>query len=307
MAVFDIFSKREKQRQGGFPDTYQYDKIPDTLRVQVLHIWESTIGKCDYPHENAASSAYATIRSALCREYGKLFLWRDARVTPLRDLTNFFLNSKDTNKVLDVIELSFQGIDVGVRNNHHAFYMRQQSPDQAIEELNARFREHGVGYQFESGQIMRTDSQLIHAEIVKPALSLLTPKYLSGANEEFLKAHKHFRSGDYKECMNECLKAFESTLKCIFAERKWDYPSQATAKALINIAFDKQLVPSCWQAHFTALRTTLEAGVPTARNRHSGHGQGPTLVPIPESLAAYTLHLTASNIVFLVRLHKEVK
>ena len=33
------------------------------------------------------------------------------------------------------------------------------SEDDAIKELNYRFKEHGVGYQYESGKIIRIDSR----------------------------------------------------------------------------------------------------------------------------------------------------
>ena len=61
------------------------------------------------------------------------------------------------------------------------------------------------------------------------------------------------------------------------------------------------------QSHFTALRSTLEAGVPTVRNRMSGHGQGTEEVMVPESVAAYALHLTASNVLLLTRASAEMR
>ena len=79
------------------------------------------------------------------------------------------------------------------------------------------------------------------------------------------------------------------------------------AKRLIEIVFDKKLIPTFMQSHFSGLRSVLEAGVPTARNRQSGHGQGPKRKPVPEYMAAYTLHLTASNILFLAKANEEMK
>jgi hypothetical protein len=58
----------------------------------------------------------------------------------------------------------------------------QEGLDRAVFELNARFREQGIGYQYESGKIIRVDSQLIHAEVIKPALALLTALEYAGAN-----------------------------------------------------------------------------------------------------------------------------
>ena len=49
-----------------------------------------------------------------------------------------------------------------VAKNHYEFKdITSQSPGDAVIELNERFREHGVGYQFESEEIIRIDSQLI--------------------------------------------------------------------------------------------------------------------------------------------------
>jgi len=183
---------------------------------------------------------------------------------------------------------------------------RKLSPDEAIAELNHRFREHGVGYQYESGMMMRVDSQIIHEEIVRPALSMLFDPMYEDANAEFLSAHEHYRTKKYKECLNDCLKAFESTMKAICTQREWEFKASDTARRLIEIVFERGLIPSFMQTHFTALRSTLEAGVPTVRNRLSGHGQGVEEVTVPGSIAAYALHLTASNILLLAKANAEM-
>jgi hypothetical protein len=171
-------------------------------------------------------------------------------------------------------------------------------------ELNARFRENGIGYQFESGEIIRVDSQLIHAQIVKPALALLTAPEYAGANAEFLKAFEHYRKGDTKGCLNECLKAFESTMKAICTKRKWAFKSNDTASALIDVSMKNGLIPQLIQSHIGGVRAALESGIPTIRNRLSGHGQGAQVVNIPEHYASYMLHLTATTIQYLVESEK---
>ena len=210
---------------------------------------------------------------------------------------NFLLQTEDTEKAIDVIEVSFHYIDQ---------YASNIPPDDAIDELNYWFREYGVGYQYESGIIIRVDSEFIHSEVVKPALSMLSDPMYEGANAEFLSAHEHYRKRDYKECMNECLKAFESCIKAICKDNGWSYNATDTIKRLITIVFDKKLIPDFMQSHFSGLRSTLEAGVPTVRNRMSGHGQGPEEVPVPEYIAAYTLHLTSSNILLLAKANEEI-
>ena len=60
-------------------------------------------------------------------------------------------------------------------------------------------------------------------------------------------------------------------------------------------------------SHFSALKSTLESGLPTVRNREAGHGQGPETIVVPEYIAGYALHLTASNILLLAKADGEMK
>ncbi len=241
----------------------------------------------------------------LCREYG-VFSLIEQHVVEFEKVANFMLQSTDTEQVLDVVELTFRVLDTVVRD-HPYDYQGSQRPDEAIAELNARFREHGVGFQYESGQLVRVNSQIIHAEVVRPALRFLAGKEFKGANQEFLSAHEHYRNRKFKECLNDCLKAFESTMKCICSMRGWPHQPTDTAKALLDTLFQQGLIPSFLQSHFTGLRSTLEAGVPTVRNKLGGHGQGANQILVPDFVAAYALHLTATNIVFLVQAERELK
>ena len=308
MAIFDIFSKRQKKLRGETPDVYVYNELPNPLRVQIVHIWMDTLGnneQCsDYYHGNHVRQGYKAIIDILCREYGVFSLpgtrenYGDRNY--IEELANFFLQEKEVEKVLDVVELSFFIIDDSTRGpNYLGRPDASERADSAIKELNNRFKEHGVGYQFTNGKIIRTDSELIHSEVVKPALTLLNQKHYAGAQQEFLKAHEHYRTGNAKEALSECLKAFESVMKAICDKRGWSYGNKATATPLIQTCFDNGLVPSFWQSQYASLRSLLESGVPTGRNNLSGHGQGTNPVSVPTYLVAYMLHMTASAIVFL--------
>jgi hypothetical protein len=305
MAIFDLFSKRQKALRGEMPDVYVYDKIPQPLRVQIVHIWHDTLGdESNYYNQHVGTyKAYELIVKTLCREYGLFSLpgKRDYGGRHyLTELANFLLQEQDPEKVLDAVQLSFRCIDQFTRS--HGYLNRANASERAhmaIEELNARFREHGVGYQFVDGEIIRIDSEMIHAEVVKPALALLRGPEYAGAQAEFVKAHEHYRHGNEKEALAEALKAFESVMKVICSKRKWKHDPKATAKTLVQTLFDNGLIPPFWEQHFSALRSTLESGVPTARNRLGGHGQGATVVEVPSYLVAYVLHLTASAVVFL--------
>lgn len=310
MATFDLFSKRQKRLRGDVPDVYTYDGIPNPLRVQIVHVWTDTLGNGSQWYEGQVRHAYEFIVNTLCREYG-VFKLPGAEDYGNRDyineLANFFLQVKSVEKALDAIELSFRVID---RSTREWSYLSRRNAseiaDGAISELNDRFKEHGIGFQFIGGEIIRVDSELIHSEAVKPALRLLNSKNYSGAQQEFLSAYEHYRHKKNKEALNDCLKSFESTMKAICDKRKWQYQSNATAKALIQVCFDNELVPSFWQQQLSSLRSMLESSIPTGRNKLSGHGQGSNPVVVPDYLTAYMLHMTASTLVFLVTAEEEL-
>src|SRR5690606_22438334 len=145
-------------------------------------------------------------------------------------------------------------------------------PDDAIKELNIRFKEAGVGYQFEQGELIRVDSQFIHSEVVKPVLELLGKnKDYRGASAEFLAAHEHYRHQRYKECLNDCLKSFESLMKSIHKKHSWTFNQNDTAKKLINGCLTNGLIPQYLQNQFSSINILLESGVPTIRNKEGGH------------------------------------
>jgi AbiJ N-terminal domain 4 len=316
MAISDLFSKRErrKQRQGE-EDVFQYDDLPSQFRVQVVHIWMDALGYWREPGLYSPPSCYASngwwtqIFQVITREKG-VFNLGDGN-GPF-DQCQRYLLSAGVEDALDLIEVTFRFIDIVLRQLDQ--YERQNyhlaEPDSAIEELNGRFREHGIGYEFTEGEIVRVDSKLLHTEVVRPALQLLhgAGKQFSGPLQEFLTAHARYRQGEHKEAIADALKAFESTMKAICTARGWAFdPHKDTAKTLVQILFDNSLVPSWLQSEFAALRSMLEAGVPTIRNKTSGHGQGPVPTAVPPHFASFVLHLTASNIVFLIESNKALK
>lgn len=317
MPVVELFSKRQKRLRGEVPDVYVYDTLPKPLRVQIVHIWSRALGdRSQYDgglhgmnRVTSVRKVYGAIAQILCQEYGYFRLpGIDQTVNRNDELVGFFLHERVVERALDAVEITFGYIDRFTRS--YRYLERRdasQIADDAIEELNHRFKEHGVGYQFVDGQIVRVDSEYLHTEAVKPALGVLRQKRYAGAQQEFLSAHQHYRKGETKEALNDCLNAFESVMKAICDKRRWDYPNNVTASGLIDICLKKELIPAFWQSHYSALRSLLESGVPTARNKQSAHGQGTAPVPVPEHLAAYVLHMTASAIVFLAEAEAQRK
>lgn len=292
--VFDIFSKRERRLSCASGDVYQYTKIPEQTRVQIIHLWKRTIGSGKY---TASSRVYVSICDALREEYGVFNLTPRNHEYGFEELANFFLTEPTIEKCLDVIELSGHYIAEGRGDGS------QMAPNSAIDILNARLREGNVGFQYENGVIIKVSHQLIHAEVVKPVLEFLSDRQFAGANEEFLQAHRHYRSGEYKACLVECLKSFESTMKIICKHNNWPLQGDTAAK-LIATLFANNFIPPYLQAQFNSLKAMLESGVPTIRNKTAGHGQGDQEQIVPDHLAAYVLHQTASAILFLIKSYR---
>ena len=313
MSIFDIFSKRQKRQRAETPDVFVYDSLPQALRVQIVHIWNDALGEdSEYSSEyrHSVKSAYDFIVNSLCREYGQFRLDDSTnRYRNCRDeLIRFLLNEQNVERVLDAVELSFRVIDRHARDyNYRSKSDADKIATDAIDELNQRFKEHGVGYEYQVGNLVRIDSQLVHREVVKPALEILSEPRFAGAREEFLKAFEHYRHGRNKESLNESLKALESLLKTICRDRKWTHDSTATAKVLLDVCFSKGLIPSFWQSQYASLRALLESSVPTGRNKLSGHGQGSEPVTVEDHIVAYVLHMTAASIVFLAKADENLK
>ena len=308
MGIYETYSKRLRRRErAGQSDVYQYDDLPESLRVQLTLIWNRTIGSTysyDHHYTDASRGLYGFIKRTLCGELGVFSLSGNSKDSD-EEQCKYLLLQGPTLHTLDVIELSFRmikGLDTLYNLSDHP--QDRQQPDDAIAELNHRFREHGVGYQFESGEIVRVDSQYVHAEAVRPAISLLNTAGFEGPSEEFFDAHEHYRQREYADAIADALKAFESTMKAICDSHGWDYSEGDTAKTLIKTVLDNRLVPRYMETHLAGVRNTLEAGLPTVRNKLGGHGQGKQPRKVPGYFAGYALHLAATNIVFLVEAHQ---
>lgn len=313
MSILEIYSRRKKRAEkAGQPDVYQYDQVPDELRIQIIQIWEDCLGQCIAPDTfGRVSSAnsndwWHSAHSKLAKEKGVFALASGA--TAFERCAKYLLSAESIDDVLDVIELTFGQVhwlaSLGEGQWRQEAYERglRQRPNDAISELNSRFKEARLGYQFENGQIIRVDDQFIHAEVVKPALALLSDPRFKGPREEFLRAHELYRTakpGDHKaleDSVAAALKAFESTIKVICNFKKWSLPANATAIPLIKFVIEKGLISGY-------LQSSLE-GLATLSNKSSRHGQGAHVRSMPPYLAAYALHLAATNIVMLVEAFK---
>ncbi len=168
------------------PTIYQYDILPAVFRRQVIYIWMSAIGPYaaleDHSSLNilrnpppASNAIWIHIFSTLARELG-MFALGDKDANPFVQCQQYLLNT-DTNGALDIIDLSFHVIDRNIRRlsfDDIRYSKITQTPDDAIEELNVRFQEHGIGYQFKMRKLVKIVAQYTHEPIIQPVISLPT-------------------------------------------------------------------------------------------------------------------------------------
>ena len=310
MTIADLFSKRQQKIRPEAPDVHEYAHIPRSLRVQIVHVLRDLFGHEVTYDLNGCREAFGEIEKTLCREYALCNLPTkptDLTTSPDVRVIDFLLHEEDQEKVLDVVEVSFRLLTRLRSSPEWQSRVPQEKFDKAVTELNSRFREYGIGYHYQNGEMVRIESQFLHAELVKPALALLTAKEYAEANAEFLKALKHCRKGETKECLNECLKTFESTMKAICIKKKWAFKPKDTAKELIDVCLKNGLTPPLIHSHIRGVRATLARGIPTIRNRLPGHGREVELMDVPPHYARYMLHLTAATIQFLIESEKALQ
>ena len=305
MAIFNLFSKRQADAaKSGTTDVYQYEDIPKNVRVQLKQIALEAMGSVGshgdrYNYADVDNPVWLQIERIYLREKG-LEAIASEDFAGSRILA--FMSDCQTLDWLDFLELISAGITLMGKRDNYA--LRQQwdvslSPDKAIDEINYRLREGGVGYQLEDNRVVRVDSQYIHSEVVRPALTLLSGDGFDGPREEFLAAHKHYRAGENRQAVAMAANSLESTLKAVFDKKGWEYNKSARISDLVKVAREKRLWPDYMDGSFDQLAATLQSGLPKIRDNDASHGQGATPKAVPAYVAAYALHLAASKIVFI--------
>lgn len=306
MGIQDTFSKRNKKSL----DVFTYDILAEKLKIQIGHIWNNFFKQIIEEHKE---EIWKVIHSTICEEHGKKTLLEDhfgSRYYYSYKVEHYFEHLTNIDESLDVIEIVFRIIEKTPKILYQHYHLNLNGnyiPEKTIKDLNTRFMENGIGFHYENGNLIRIDNTLLHKEIIISTLQFLSTETFKNANDEFINAHEHFRNKKQKECLADCLKALESTMKIICQENSWHHNKTDTSKALIDICIKNKLVPDFLLSHFTALRTSIESGVPTIRNKLAGHGQGVSKISVPDHFASYMLYLTGTTINFLISCQREIK
>lgn len=280
--IFETFARRKRQQsRDGEPEIYTYDQAPEHMRHQLCGALSEGIGNYWWglgyhtPPPNA-NDVWEWI-DRICRKEIYSYL-SYVQATDLRSrFLTYVLHVPDMYDFLSAVEIGCVGLcmisDVYGWDEPNSRGAQQKVVD-AIEEINARFEQHSVGYQFENGQIIRVDSKLTHAEVIKPALILLRAPEFTKANEDFMTAHRHYRANEFKDCVTAANRAFESMLKAICETEKWEYGKGDRAAELVTKVRNKRLFTHDFDRSFESYVAMLKAGLPAVRNDAGGHGEG---------------------------------
>ncbi len=302
-------------------DWYEYDDIPQTLRQQIYYLMERTfgdIGDGELNHYWLDRDPYYKMRwnhleRSLLEYYGIPTL-ADG-FDSLERVKNFLLSS-GVHDFLKVV-VAFVGMvreityHPGCVISSDSHYLQKVQFEYAYNGVHKIFTIHRIGYKIienaeaEWGfQAVRIDSEYLHEETVKKAVTLLHTMSFPGPLKEFEKALEYNTKGDYENAILWANRAFESTIKAILGELSIPFDANKDrASVLIDKLTDAILLPSLADL-LPIMRENLK-GLPKLRNKLGGHGWGITPRGGQQNYAQFALHLSGSFIVFIIEMYKE--
>lgn len=311
--IYDSFSNRNTQALS----KEQQVPITQTFCNRILMFWRDYISGTlpiadPYMHDQFLDSFWSEMHQNLVHLYGQPFLsQRRSGQDTMPDLQDH-LNNCQAPEFFDFMEQAFK-LPVSWR--------LMRNSDQIIDAINEVFRVEDLPYELtrwitreeqSSGfiapgipasgtrivtvahpQVIRVDDKVPHREAVEPALAALSAPHFSQANREFVKALKHYRDGDFPDCLTACGATMESTLKVLCDRNSWRYNQTDALKALLDIVVPKTGLESFYKEALTHIGTI--------RNRRSSaHGRGSTAQPVPRHIAQYTITVTAAAVILLI-------
>lgn len=297
----ELYSRRNRDKSQD-PEVYTYLNFQQAFRNQCYHIIEEIINNAQYA--NQYGNPAFTVCARYSREKGlKCLQTKYGRENTLEAI-EYYIDTSESEDLLDFLDYTFGLFE-------DSSFTRKYGPnygkclEKGINELNLRFRQHFLGYEFINGEIIQKTNEFIHQEIIKPALRVLNDDRFQGANDEYLTAFDHLRAGNNKDAILNAGKAFESTMKVICTEMHYSFdPNKDTAKTLIQVLRQNDFFPAYLETYLNNLCALLREGAPVVRNKESGHGQGEEVRSTADEYVEYVLNSVASNIVFLYRLFR---
>lgn len=237
--MYKLFSQRKREAVGDIPDIYEYNSFPEAFRNQFFHIVSDVLDKAN----NGTDYGYGrriNFWELTCDLYAREKGMKSISVEFGSENTSYayesYVDTCNNEDFLDLLDFT-----VGYIFGHPLTkrYAGDDAVENAISELNYRFQQHSLGYEFISGALITKTDEHIHTNIVKPALVLLHKIEFRGSEDEFILAWKHYKDKNYKDAILNAGKAFESVMKTICKYMKYPFNEQSDdAKKLIQILRD---------------------------------------------------------------------
>lgn len=294
MAVKNLYSNRLQPKT----EKLEFDILPNELRIQLVYIWEQFFSQRYFPKEISDGCTKELVK-ILMKEHA-LESWPQTlqRSTNIHKIGIYFKKLENVEKCIDVVEIILTLIE----NSQNLItslgypYNLDYNSNEVINEINDRFKLHGIGYQYLNFKILRLDSIILNSQLVEKTFTLLNSEKYKNVNTEFLTAHDHFRHKRNSDCVVWCLKSFESTIKIIANENNWTFKENLTARPLIQLLFNNNFFPKHTDQLIINFKTFLENSISLIRNKKGGHGAGNEVNIVPDSITQYMLYITGASI-----------
>lgn len=221
----------------------------------------------------------------------------------------------EDGKALDFIQWMFQS---------PAYKLGQMG----VDAVNDIFREEGIGYEFspyvatevpvdppsygkpmygpgggyrveiQYPEATKKSNEWLHANTSMPALRLLSSAPIwKVANEEMLKAHEHFRRGDFPDAIHWAGKCLESVLQIICDKNGWSFvPDKSTLNPLLQACYKGGLFAAPYI-------DVIQKSSGEIRNAWSGHGKAKSAHgKATQAMAEHMLQITSAHVMLLAKM-----
>lgn len=236
-----------------------------------------------------------TIQTSACEKAcANLFEKNGWPIDRIGDVNAEWLFRQGYAVTFDLIELWFDELSEGERGD---FQTR----------INDIFEEDDQPWMLVDGKLIRIDPTQFERDLQLKHIDLLQKMTCSepifkSALDEYVKAIESFNKGEYKTCVLEAEKSYESVLKIICRI------TSGTADVLLNSYLTTDYVkdiPSSMKAN--GFKDNVLNSLPYIRNHtNAGHGDGMTTVQVSKPMAKLSLNLCSSLCTYMIELYLEM-
>lgn len=189
--------------------------------------------------------------------------------------------------VLDTLEMVFAWLRTVGTEEQETFRAK----------INGVLELHGCPWRLSDGEFFKLDGDFMGALLTATAHESLVANRFAGAAQEYAKARQHLGSGEAADAIFYAGKSFESVLKVLTGVE------HANADRLIKEMLAQGYFDDLPEGARSSFGEQVLKTLPSIRNRFGGHGQGASVVEIPQAYGELALQLAAAFHNFLVTKH----